>query len=335
MKINTQYVKIIENIKKKAKKNYRTIVLPEGEESRVIKAARKITTDKIAKVILLGNEKKTAKIAKRLNVSLRDIGIINPKNSDKQQEFSEEFYNLRKHKGVTLNQARDIMLNPFYFACMLLRKGEIDGVVGGCVNTTADTVRAALQVVGLRKGRTTLSSCFLITIPDCKYGYNGTFIFADCGVVPDPSIRQLAGIAISSAESARLFLTTEPVVAMLSFSTKGSAKHPSIDKIKEALRIVKSRSPNLLIDGEFQLDAAIIPYVAKMKAPHNEIAGKANVLIFPDLNSGNIAYKIVQRLAKGQAYGPILQGLAKPVNDLSRGCSVEDIVNVVAITAIQ
>ena len=326
---------LIENIKKKAKRNYRAIVLPEGEEKRVIKAACKITADKMAKIILLGDEKKITKIAKSLDISLGNILIINPKTSNRQQGFSEEFYKLRKYKGLTPTQARQIMLNPIYFACMLLREGEVDGAVGGCVNTTADTVRAALQVVGLREGRATLSSCFLMIVPDCEYGYNGAFIFSDCGVVPNPSARQLAGIAISSAESARLFLNTEPYVAMLSFSTKGSAQHPSIDKIKEALQIVKSRKPHLAIDGEFQLDAAIVPYVAKIKAPDNKVAGRANVLIFPDLNSGNIAYKITQRLGRAQAYGPILQGLAKPVNDLSRGCSVEDIVNVVAITAIQ
>ncbi len=328
-------IDLIENITNKAKKRYKTIVLPEGEEERVIKAANKINTNKIAKIVLLGNSQKIQIVAQKLNVALTDILIINPEDSEKRKEFADEFYNLRKNKGISLIEAQKIILNPLYFSCMLLRKGEVDGVVGGCVNTTADTVRAALQVVGLKDGRAALSSYFLMIVPNCEYGYNGAFIFADCGVIPAPSSRQLAIIAVSSAESAKLFFNTEPCVALLSFSTKGSAVHPSIDKIKEALDIVKTKNPDLLIDGEFQVDTAIVPYVAKVKAPGNKIAGNANVLIFPDLNSGNIAYKLVQRLANAQAYGPILQGLNKPVNDLSRGCSVEDIVNVVTITAIQ
>lgn len=326
---------LIQNIINKAKSSHKTIVLPEGEEERVVRAADKIRADKIAKIILLGNEGKITKIAHELNISLEDILIINPQNSGDLKEYTDEFYNLRKAKSLSPEEAQKIMLNPLYFGCMMLRQGKVDGVVGGSVNTTADTVRAALQVVGLKEGRVTLSSFFLMIVPDCEYGEKGAFIFADCGVIPEPSARQLAEVAIASAESARLFLNTEPVVAMLSFSTKGSANHPSLDKIKEALQIAKKNNPQLLIDGEFQVDAAIVPRVAQIKVPGNKIAGRANVLIFPDLNSGNIAYKITERLAKAQAYGPILQDLVKPVNDLSRGCSVENIVNVTAITAMQ
>jgi len=330
---------LMTNIINKAKGSAKTIVLPEGEEERVVEAAGKITADKIAKIVLLGDESKIAKIAAGQKVSLKNIEIINPRNSKDLKNYTEEFYNLRKAKrkakGLTSEEAGKIMLNPLYFGCMMVRQGRVDGLVGGSVNTTADTVRAALSVVGLKAGQATLSGFFLMIVPDCEYGEKGAFIFADCGVIPDPSARQLAAIAVSSAENARIFLNTGPVVAMLSFSTKGSAQHPSIDKVKEALEIVKKNNPELLIDGEFQVDAAIVPSVARIKTPGNKIAGQANVLIFPDLNSGNIAYKLTQRLAKAQAYGPILQGLAKPVNDLSRGCSAEDIVNVTAITAMQ
>ncbi|MFH1784460.1 MAG: phosphate acetyltransferase [bacterium] len=326
---------LIKNIKEKAKKNNRTIILPEGGDERVIKASELITKEGIARVVLLGDEERIRKRAGETGVSLEGVDLMSPKGSDKFPSYAKAFYALRKSKGITSDQAREIMEDPLYFGCMMLREGDADGVVGGCVNTTASTVRAALQVVGLKAGRATLSSCFLMIVPDSQYGNNGTFIFADCGVVPDPSSRQLAAIAISSAESARVLLSTEPYVAMLSFSTRGSAKDPSIDKIREALSIARKRNPELVIDGEFQVDTALVPSVAKRKAPDTKVAGRANVLIFPDLNSGNIGYKLVQRLAKAQAYGPILQGLAKPVNDLSRGCSAEDIVNVVAITAIQ
>jgi phosphate acetyltransferase len=326
---------LISHIITKARGCKKTIVLPEGEEERVVKAAGKIIADKIAKIVLLGDEDKIAKIADESKVFLKGISIVNPAESHDLKDYSEEFFNMRKSKGLSKEAADKTMLNPLYFGCMMVRRGQVDGLVGGSVNTTADTVRAALQVVGLKEGKGTLSSFFLMIVPDCEYGEKGAFIFADCGVIPDPSSRQLAAVAVSSAESAKLFFNSEPVVAMLSFSTKGSASHPMIDEVREALDIVRKNNPQLLIDGEFQVDAAIVPSVAKIKVPDNKIAGKANVLIFPDLNSGNIAYKLTQRLAKAEAYGPILQGLAKPVNDLSRGCSVEDIVNVTAITAMQ
>lgn len=326
---------IVEEIKARAYRNNRTIILPEGEEERTIEAATIILREKIARLILLGDINTIKAKATERKVDLSGVTLIDHRQHSRRQEFIEQYFQLRKFKGITLDDAAHTMDKSLYYGCMMLRSGLADGLVGGALNTTAETARAALQIVGLSEGNSTLSSFFLMIVPNCVHGANGVFVYADCGVVPDPSPKQLCNIALATAKNTRLLLNIEPIVALLSFSTKGSAQHQMVEKIIKALNLVKEKDPNLMIDGELQVDAALVPEVAIKKAPGSQVGGKANVLIFPDLNAGNIAYKLTQRLAKADAYGPIFQGLAKPVNDLSRGCSVMDIVNVTAITAIQ
>lgn len=324
----------IESIKERAKQNKKRIVLPETMDRRVLEAAEKIIREDIADIILIGKEEDIAENSKGLDIS--GAKIINPFTSDLTEELTLEFVEIRKNKGLTYDEAKKLLLEDYaYFACMLVKTGRADGVVSGACHSTANTLRPALQIIKTKPGTMLVSAFFLMVVPDCVYGNNGVFVFADSGLVQNPNSEELAAIAKSSAESFELLVGSEPSVAMLSHSTKGSASHPDVDKVVNAVKIAKERYPQYKIDGELQLDAAIVPEVAATKAPDSNVAGHANVLIFPDLDAGNIGYKLVQRLAKAEAYGPVTQGIAAPVNDLSRGCNVDDIVGVVAITAVQ
>lgn len=322
----------IDSIKERAKKNKKRIVLPETMDNRVLEAASTILKEEIADVILIGKVEEAA----IMRYHLENATFMDPATSDLTEEFISTLYELRKEKGMTLEEARKLLLEDYmYFSCMLVKTGHADGVVSGACHSTANTLRPSLQIIKARKDVPLVSAFFLMIVPNCEYGADGTFIFADSGLEQNPDPEKLAAIAASSAESFQLLVEKEPIVAMLSHSTKGSAKHADVDKVVEATRIAKEKYPNILLDGEFQLDAAIVPEVAQSKAPDSKIAGHANVLVFPDLDAGNIGYKLVQRLAKAEAYGPITQGIAAPINDLSRGCSSQDIVGVVAITAVQ
>ena len=324
----------IENIKTRAKENLQTIVLPESMDIRVLKAGEKVLEEGIANVIFIGNEDEIKSTGEGLN--LEKATIIDPANSELTEDFTNKLYELRKEKGMTLEEAKRLLLEDYmYFACMLVKENKANGIVSGACHSTANTLRPSLQIIRTAPNVDLVSAFFLMIVPDCEYGENGTFIFADSGLEQNPDSNKLACIAGTSAESFKLLVEKEPVVAMLSHSTMGSASHADVDKVVEATKIAKEKFTNYKIDGELQLDAAIVPEVAKSKAPNSEVAGHANVLIFPDLDAGNIGYKLVQRLAKAEAYGPITQGIAAPVNDLSRGCSVDDIVGVVAITAVQ
>ncbi|HWT75198.1 MAG TPA: phosphate acetyltransferase [Mobilitalea sp.] len=324
----------IDGIKERAKLNMKTIVLPETEDKRTLVAADKILAEGVANIILVG--KKEAIEAGSQGLDLSKATIIDPETTEKLQGYIDLLVELRKSKGMTPEQAKELLTKDYtYFAVTMVKAGDADGVVSGACHSTADTLRPSLQILKTAHGTKLVSSFFLIVVPNCEFGDNGTFIFSDSGLVQNPNPEELAAIAGSSAKSFEALVGKEPIVAMLSHSTKGSAAHPDVDKVVEATRIAKELYPNVKIDGEFQLDAAIVPSVGASKAPGSDIAGKANVLIFPDLDAGNIGYKLAQRLAKAEAYGPITQGIAKPVNDLSRGCSAEDIVGVIAITAVQ
>lgn len=325
----------IDTIKSRAKKDIKTIVLPETEDVRVLQAAEKIIEEGFAKIILVGDEEATKKIAKENNINIEGTTIVNPITSNKYEEYVNKFYELRKNKGITIEQAKEIMLNNVYFGMMMVKCEDADGLVSGAAHSTADTLRPALQILKTAQGTKLVSAFFLMVVPDCEYGENGTFIFSDAGLNANPTSDELSEIAISSAKSFEQLVQKDPKVAMLSYSTYGSAKSELVDKVVEATKLVKDKAPELKVDGELQLDAAIVKEIGEKKAPGSTVAGQANTLIFPDLNAGNIGYKLVQRLAKAEAYGPLCQGIARPVNDLSRGCSSDDIVGVVAITAVQ
>ena len=324
----------IDVIKERAKAANKTIVLPETEDRRTYEAAAQILKEGIAKIILVGSEEAVKKGSEGLD--LTGAVVVDPATSDRTQAYIDKLVELRQKKGMTPEQAKEILLNQYlYYGVMMVKMGDADGMVSGACHSTADTLRPCLQILKTKPGTKLVSAFFLMVVPNCEYGADGTFIFADSGLHQNPNPEELAAIAGSSADSFELLVEKEPIVAMLSHSTKGSAKHADVDKVVEATRLAKEQYPDLKLDGEFQLDAAIVPSVGASKAPGSDIAGKANVLIFPDLDAGNIGYKLTQRLAKAEAYGPITQGIAAPVNDLSRGCSAEDIVGVVAITAVQ
>mgnify|MGYP000450453898 FL=1 len=325
----------IDDVKQRARTNIKTIALPEATDKRVLEAANKITREGFAKVILIGNKILIEKKAKEHNISIEGISIVNPIESAKYEEYANTLYELRKAKGMTEEQAHELMKDETHFGMMMVKMGACDGLVSGAIHSSSDTLRPALQILKTAPDTKLVSAFFLMVIPNCEYGENGVFVFSDCGLNQSPNSDELAEIAISSSKSFEQLVGKTPKVAMLSYSTYGSAKSELVDKVQDATKLVKEKAPKLLVDGELQLDAAIIPEVAASKAKESNVAGKANILIFPDLNAGNIGYKLVQRLAKAEAYGPLCQGIAKPVNDLSRGCSADDIVGVVAITAVQ
>lgn len=332
----------IEKMKERAKKSIKTIVLPETEDIRILQATEIILKEKFAKIILIGDENKIREVAKNNNIDLYDAKIINneEKNGDNEliEKYTNDLYELRKNKGMTKEMAKELLTtNSRYFATMMVKDNDADGFVSGAAHKTSDTLKPPLQIIKGKEGIKTVSAFFIMEVPNKQFGDNGVYIFADCGMNREPDEEQLADIAITSCQSFKDLIDDkeEPKVAMLSYSTHGSGSSPSSEKVRKATEIVKERNKDILIDGEIQLDAAIIEDVAKIKAPGSKVAGKANILIFPDLNSGNIGYKLTQRFGNAKAYGPLCQGMAKPVNDLSRGCSKEDIAGVVAITCVQ
>jgi len=327
---------LINQIIERAKANPQRIVLPEATELRTLRAANQIIKEGIAKLILIGNKNTINELAQQESLAyINNAEIVDPETDARMSDYSKLLYEIRKSKGLTVEEAEKLAKNPLYLACLMIKNGDADGELAGAQNTTGDVLRPAFQIVKTRPGISVVSGAFLMFTPTTQYGSNGLIVFADCAVNPNPSSKELAEIAVSSAETMKAMAGVEPKVAMLSFSSKGSAKHELVDKVVEATKIAQTINPDLQIDGELQADAALVPEVGKSKAPGSNIAGNANVLVFPDLQSGNIGYKLVERISSSKAIGPILQGMAAPINDLSRGCSVEDIVNMVAITANQ
>lgn len=328
-------MELMKQIWEKARADKRVIVLPEAEEERNIQACGKIMENGLANVALVGSESVIREKAASLGVNLEGVQIFDPETSEKTAVYANSFYELRKNKGMTIEKADKIVRDPLYFATMMVKLGDAEGLVSGAIHTTGDLLRPGLQIVKTAPGISVVSSTFIMSVPNSQYGDNGMLLFADCAVNPNPTAEELASIAISTAETAKTLCGMEPKVAMLSFSTMGSAQHELVEKVRKATELAKSMRPDIDIDGELQLDAAIVKNIADLKAPDSKVAGKANVLVFPDLQAGNIGYKLVQRFANAEAIGPVCQGFAKPINDLSRGCSVDDIVNVVAVTAVQ
>lgn len=323
----------LSRIIERANADKKTIVLPETTDIRILKAAALIQAQGFAQIVLVGDKRAMETLGAGLDFS--KAIVVNPETSDQFDTYANAFYELRKNKGMTPEKARETMKNPLYWGVMMVKRGEADGMVAGAINSTGNTLRPALQILKTAPGTKLVSAFFVMVVPDCAYGKDGAFIYADSGLMENPNAEELAEIAISSAATCEQLLETQARVAMLSYSSYGSASNPLVDKVVEATRIAKEKAPQILLDGELQVDAAIIPEIAASKAAASPLKGMANVLVFPDLNSGNISYKLTQRLAKAEAYGPITQGIARPVNDLSRGCSAEDIVGVVAITAVQ
>ena len=325
----------IEKIKQRAKNQIKTIVLPEATDIRILKAAETVKQEGYAKTILIGDEEQVRKIAKQNTIDIEGIKIIDPLKSERTQEYAQKLFELRKAKGLTEEQAQKLVLDPVYFGMMMVKNEDADGLVSGACHSTSDTLRPALQILKTAPNTKLVSAFFVIVVPNCEYGSNGTFIFADSGLNEEPNSDALSEIAISSSKSFEQLVGEKAKVAMLSYSTYGSAHSASTEKVIEATKLVREKAPELLVDGELQLDAAIIPEVAEFKTKGSPLKGEANVLVFPDLGAGNIGYKLAQRLAKAEAYGPLCQGIAKPVNDLSRGCSASDVAGVIAITAVQ
>ncbi len=327
----------IENIKKRAKEDIKTIVLPEAEDIRILEATQQVLKEQYANIILVGNKEKIEKKAKENNINIIGAEIVDPNNSEKHDEYVNLLYELRKHKGMTIEQAKELVKDPVYYGMLMVKDEQTnaDGLVSGAAHSTSDTLRPALQILKTAPGTKLVSAFFVMVVPDCEYGEKGTFVFADSGLNENPDSEALSEIAISSSKSFKQLVQKEPKVAMLSYSTYGSAKSELTQKVIEATQKVKEKEQELKVDGELQLDAAIIPEIAEMKAPGSPLKGQANVLVFPNLDCGNIGYKLVQRLGKAEAYGPLCQGIAKPVNDLSRGCNSKDVAGVVAITAVQ
>ena len=324
----------IDEIKAKAKSNKKTVILPESMDRRTFEAAAEILSEDIANLIIIGTDEEVKANSEGLDIS--KATIINPHTYEKTQEYINGFYELRKAKGMTPEEAEKTLLSDYmYYACMMVKMGDGDGIVSGACHSTANTLRPSLQIIKTAPGTKLVSAFFVMVVPDCEFGEDGVFVFGDCGLVQNPNPEELAAIAGSSAASFKQLVGKEPVVALLSHSSMGSAKHDDVTKVVEATKIAKEEYPQFAIDGELQADAAMVPSIGASKAPDSKVAGKANVLIFPDLDAGNIGYKLVQRLGKAEAYGPMCQGIAKPVNDLSRGCSAKDIVGVIAITAVQ
>ncbi len=326
---------VLRNFKEKAAADKKRIVFPEGNDERIIRAAQKVEEQGLADVIILGDEEELKKDAADYGVDLSGVEIINPRANDYIEEFTEVFYELRKHKDISIEDAVKSVIDPLYFGTMMIYTNKADGMVAGAANPTGNVLRPAFQIVKTAEGISTVSSAIILVLKDKSFGDEGVLVVSDCAVNPDPDAKQLAEIALATADTTNRLLTFEPKVAMLSFSTKGSAQHKNVEKVQKAVEIAHQNNPELILDGELQLDAAVVESVAKRKAPDSRLKGDANVLIFPDLQSGNIGYKLVQRLAGADAVGPILQGLAAPINDLSRGCSVEDVVNLAAITVVQ
>lgn len=324
----------LSRIKEKARQKKRRVVFPEGTEPRTINAAKKIISENIATITLLGEKDEIVKLSKEYGLNLKNIEIVNPTHSASYNEFVNEFIEMRSHKNITEKEAKERIAHPLYFGAMMVHNDMADASVAGAVNTTGDVIRAAIQVLGLKKGISTISSCFMMTLPHFANEYDKVLLYADGAVMPNPTSDELVSIAASTAETMKNILDEEPRIAFLSFSTKGSASHPDVDKVVKAVEKFKVDYPHIIADGEFQLDAALIPEIAKSKAPGSSICGDANILIFPNLDAGNIGYKLTQRLANATATGPIIQGLTKTANDLSRGCTAEDIVDVTAIAVL-